>query len=63
MRISSGTTGQSLPCLGLIREDGEDLTQADKIEGAANSWGEGADGKVAGVGTRALIVFDQSGET
>jgi len=62
MRISSGTTGQSLSCLGLIREDREDLAEADEIKGATNPRGKGADSEVARVGTRALIVFDQSGE-
>ena len=59
MRISSGTTGQSLPCLGLIREDREDFAEADEIERAAHSGNEGADRHFSRVGFRALIVLDE----
>ena len=60
MRISSGTTGQSLPCLGLIWENREDFAEADEIEGTAHAGNEGADGHFSRVGFRALIVFDES---
>ena len=59
MRISSGTTGQSLPCLGLIWEDRKDFAEADEIEGAAHAGNKGADRHFSRVGFRTLIVFDE----
>ena len=60
MRISSGTTGESFPCLGLIWEDREDFAKADEVERAAYARNEGADCHFSRVGFRVLIVLNES---